>query len=335
LVAAYKECKNWHPMIRTLLGPNGKLKLYPATYEENLRMGSTSLNEHDYKMTDHGLFAAGIVHSIVPRATIHLIEVLNPFAVSDLAMLTRGLHKVFNVIYQSDQPEDSRPPLVVNCSWMLEPPLVPEHRRNPDSQFEEKVMEMARKHRDEGFALKSVCEHFDTIGRQVIAAAGNDWRKNGADRNAAPVTRFPAAFLGTLGVGAMPKNSKADSKGKYEASSYSNLADIPDNVKKIMTLGGEEGEEEGVLGLYLGEFPGCEPKSNCTKWAWWSGTSFATPILSGAIAAVLSSTPQPGKRKISRTQDAVQALYDHKIIESNKTYAKEDVMFVSQDYRPA
>ncbi len=90
LVAAYKEWSD-HPLIATLLGPNGKLHLYPATYEELLRLTCTSLNDHDYKMTDHGLFIAGIIHSIVPKAEIHLIEVLNQFGVGDFTSFVQGL----------------------------------------------------------------------------------------------------------------------------------------------------------------------------------------------------------------------------------------------------
>jgi hypothetical protein len=342
LIAAYKDCKSWHPLIRTLLGPNGKLKLYPATYEENLRLGSTSLNEHDYKMTDHGLFTAGIVHSIVPKATIHLIEVLNPFGVGDLETLAGGLQKVFDNIYKpdkADEPEESRRRLVVNCSWMLEPPLVAEHRRDPDSQFEQRVMELASRYRDQAFFLKSVCDLFADLGREVIAAAGNDCKEKG-DRNAAPATRYPAAFLRTFGVGALPKDSKPNPNGKHEASSYSNLADIPQNVTRIMTLGGEEGDGQGVLGLYLGEFPGCESKPNCTKWAWWAGTSFATPILTGAIAAVLSGPRGP---QITQ-QQAIGILFqpnppthpahpqDKVIIKPHGTDADEAVMEASREY---
>ena len=102
LVLAPKE----HPenkLIQGLLGPNGKLKPYLATYEQLKRMVSTSLNRHDYKMTDHGLFAAGIIHSIVPEAQIHLIEVLNQFGVGDLMSLAEGMTKVFDQIYRPAQ----------------------------------------------------------------------------------------------------------------------------------------------------------------------------------------------------------------------------------------
>jgi hypothetical protein len=343
LVAAYKECKNWHPLIHTLLGPNGKLKLYPATYEQCLRMGSTSLNKHDYKMNDHGLFVAGIIHSIVPQATIHLVEVLNPFGVGDLESLAGGLQKVFEEIYQkpdelseAEEPQKPRQKLVINSSWMLELPSVEAHLQalsytDPEYEFERAVWHLARDDENQALVLKAECDRFSALGRQVIAAAGNDWKEK-SPRTAAPATRFPAAFLSTLGVGALPKDSRLDeSNNRHKASSYSNIADVPDrpDIKRIVTLGGEAGEGQGVLGLYLGEFPGCEPKPNCTRWAWWAGTSFATPILTGTIAAVLSS-PNPSQT----TQEAVNDLYTGRIIDLTRgqTDANEDVLNVAQEY---
>ncbi len=136
-----------------------------------------------------------------------------------------------------------------------------------------------------------------------------------------------------MGVGALPKDVAPDfTTQKYPSSSYSNIADVPNTVTKIATLGGEEGEGQGVLGLYLGEFPGCENLPNCTKWAWWAGTSFAAPILTAAIAAVLSSPNGP-----DRTQDAFQLLLQEPaqpgqkaIIEPNATDVDELVMEASQ-----
>jgi subtilase family protein len=334
LVAAYKECKGWHPLINTLLGPNGKLKLYPATYDQHLRMGSTSLNQHDYKMTDHGLFVAGIIHSIVPQATIHLVEVLSPLGVGDLATLGDGFQKVWQ-IYQNAIAAGHK--IVINCSWMLDMPLVPEHLQalaytDPEHEFELAVLEMVQQDTKDALALRHQCDVFSALGAQVIAAAGND--RKGNSNGTIPATRFPAAFLGSVGVGAFPKDAAPDpATQKYPTSSYSNVADVPNNVTKIVTLGGEEGEGQGVLGLYLGEFPGCEPMQNCTKWAWWSGTSFATPILTATIAAVLSSPIG-----LQRTQAALDRLKqppaqpDQKIMDPNGTDQDESVMEASQVY---
>jgi len=323
LIAAHKEWKDRHPLIRTLLGPDGQLRLYPATYDELLRMRSTSLNRHDYKMTDHGLFAAGIVHTIAPRAKIHLIEVLNACGVGDLATLAGGLEKVFRDIYKPERR------LVVNCSWMLELSLEDKHcyaesEADPEFEFEQDVLQFAQNDQDQAFALRAVCDRLEDAGRQVIAAAGNDWREKKA-RPDAPKARYPAGFISAIGVGALPRDSQPDPvTGKFAASNYSNLADKPP-MTGIMTLGGEPGEGQGLLGLYLGGFPLCE--ENCTKWAWWAGTSFATPILTGAIAAVLSSPA-----RLTTTKEAITALYDKKIILQYQTTAQEDALHTMQDY---
>jgi hypothetical protein len=46
--------------------------------------------QNPYRMTDHGLFVAGIIHTIAPQAELHLIEVLNPYGVGDLESITRA-----------------------------------------------------------------------------------------------------------------------------------------------------------------------------------------------------------------------------------------------------
>ena len=68
--------------------------------------------------------------------------------------------------------------------------------------------------------------------------------------------------------------------------------------------------------------------SERNSWGWWAGTSFATPILTGTIAAVLSSPKRPAD-----TQEALKLLYheDYCIIEPAMTEAEEDVMLVTQD----
>ncbi len=348
LVAAPKEYPD-HPILSTLLGPNGKLRLYPAPYDEVVRLGNTSLNHHDYNMTDHGLFVAGIIHSIVPQANIHLIEVLNQYGVGDFVSFVRGLTIIMNKLYNSERK------LVINCSWMLEFPRDPLHCRHtdladPDAVFEQEVHHFSQSDQSTLRMLEYLFNQFSSLGREAIAAAGNDGRVG--DKSLVPA-RYPAALNNVRGVGALPKAVQTTIQGQYERSTYSNLADEP-GIKGIMTLGGEEGEGKGVLGVYLGEFPmetnpslwrvflkwlitllggkAAGPR-NWTKWAWWAGTSFATAILTGTVAAILSSSAQ-----ITRTQDAIQELYNSGIIRDRAqtvlptgTTASEDVMAVLQN----
>jgi hypothetical protein len=303
LVAAYKEWPD-HPLIATLLGPNGKLHLYPATYEELLRLTCTSLNNHDYKMTDHGLFIAGLIHSIVPKAEIHLIEVLNQYGVGDFTSFAQGLLKVWTEIFKPDRLGAD------NWSFMFESPRHDNHCRHmdqtgdPDAEFERAVRDFSKSDQATLVMLEFLFNQLFGLGKQAIAAAGNDARDGDKDRTPA---RYPAALKSVKGVGAFPRSLEKLPTGKYRTSVFSNFSESPDKRgvvnRGIGTLGGEEGDGKGVLGLYIGEFP--DGSQNDSKWAWWAGTSFAAPILTGAVASILSRKAN----NITRTQDAIKKLY--------------------------
>jgi hypothetical protein len=363
LVLAHKELvllkgNKKHRLLEHLLGPEGKLKLYPATYEEQLRMDNTSLNTQGYKMPDHGLFIAGVIHSIVPKATIHLIEVLNQFGVGDLETIANGMDNAYAICREANE---SNRKAVINGSWCLDlPDLSEEFPYEPTGKEEipveeKKMEERLRKHMDDEMTaleslygkdrkelkdeqywvteLRVLCEQLSDFGRQIVAAAGNQGKDAGRSRHA-PDARYPAAFTKVVGVGALPKNAeRPDGSEKYDASSYSNLGDIPEH-HGIMALGGEPGENNGLLGIYLGEFP---PETSdpvgvvhgwdktgqrCNNgWAWWAGTSFATPIITGAIASVLS-----GGAQSASTQHALNILYQECVILPAKTEVDEDVV---------
>jgi hypothetical protein len=329
LVSAYKEWSD-HPLISTLLGPNGKLHLYPATYDELWEMNCTSLNDHDYKMTDHGLFIAGIIHSIVPKAEIHLIEVLNQYGVGDVRSFIRGLKIVYEKIYRPNRK------LVLNCSWFLNSLLDDRHCRLSDCideldyHFVEAVHEFSK---DDPYTKAMLDFHFDRfygLGSHAIAAAGNDGRKQDNENRVA--ARYPAAIRSATGVGAMSRDMPrtGDERNNFIPTDFSNLSESanPRGVvtRGVVTLGGEEGEGKGVLGLYIGEFPGC--CRNESKWAWWAGTSFATPILTGAVASVMSRADN----RITTTQQAMEKLYAPgvKIIKDGQAGTQEDALPVTQ-----
>jgi subtilisin family serine protease len=60
------------------------------------------------------------------------------------------------------------------------------------------------------------------------------------------------------------------------------------------------------------------PSNNKSGWAWWAGTSFATPILTAVIASVLS-----GPQTFNTIQDVRTALEGAKIIQKELTSQKE------------
>ena len=132
-----------------------------------------------------------------------------------------------------------------------------------------------------------------------------------------PAARFPAAFTNVIGVGAMPRQDLGGVP--QEAASYSNLSDDTPAIGYI-TLGGEPGVDQGILGVFISQFPEyCGPlplnfasiqpdfiryRSNKNGWAWWAGTSFATPIITGLLAANAGGLPAMAQ------QTAVQVWMD-------------------------
>lgn len=148
--------------------------------------------------------------------------------------------------------------------------------------------------------LLSICRSVSFLGSDIIAAAGN--KRNGPNSQR-PQAEYPAAFQEVLGIGALPKfqTPPANPNTRLSAASYSNFSDRP-RGSGIATLGGEKGENgntitsSGVLGIYVGGFPKKIPstkdwtyKPNTNGWAYWCGTSFATAIVSGLTANMLSN----------------------------------------------
>ena len=362
-----RDERKYHPLIESLLKPGGPLHVHPASVEELFRLRALHLQDHDYTMTDHGLFIAGIINTIAPSAELHLYEVLNSQGTGDLESIARGLWTVADEQYRVFLETGKFQHLVVNCSLMLDISL----DGDPDSPDTARIIadeplpiighRLTDMHGDllryisdhpdfverSGSVIMWICDLLFFLGARVIAAAGNDWDPTDPGR---PRARYPAAFPSVQGVGALKKEQPQTAivgNQDYEVASYSDLSDEPGKVG-VATLGGEAGAERGVLGIYLGEFPEPLPwewsifhrivnwlaklfggrfvyPKNETHWAWWAGTSFATPILSGVIAAVLSRpTPPP------TTEGAIVELYRaHAILESRTAY-KEDLLNVTQ-----
>jgi hypothetical protein len=300
LVRAYHRWKDENPLMRSLLQPGGKLQTHYATFADLVRMADYEIFDHRYQMADHGLFAAGIIHTVAPHADLRLIEVLNPQGVGDVESIALGLRQLVN--------RRSRVQLVVNMSLVVNIP-------SPDELRELQAQEPAWQWLDEsnyervGWPLEWICDVLHEAGVPLIAAAGND-----AKDGHRPPARYPAAFRNVLGVGALLEGSATPTE-------FSNLADTPVEAG-IMTFGGGVNkdiavEDKGVLGVYTGSFPdGSENKSG---WAWWAGTSFATPIIAGCIAAQMGQgTP---------ANNAILAL---RSAEPGTTTAGEEVFTVHQ-----
>ena len=182
---------------------------------------------HEYEMSDHGLFIAGLIHGQAPEAKIHLVEVLNRFGIGTLKSLLAGLQAIKNI----------KRPTIINCSLMMGPQSsllikkFPEWERmvkaepDPSTQrFSPKQLRMPLNEYLNAMLEpleKIIAQRFAVLGGsgcvKMVASAGND---SSGDKGRKPARR-PAAFENVIGIAALDQDNRQ--------AAYSNYADNPLN----------------------------------------------------------------------------------------------------------
>ncbi|HEY3063473.1 MAG TPA: S8/S53 family peptidase [Chloroflexota bacterium] len=254
-------------------------------------------NAPHVNVADHGLFAAGIVYSIVPRGTpVFLIRVLNDFGIGDSLAIGHALAALPRALLGTDQPGARQPRLVVNLSLGIDIPI-------PSRLFDRWLPETSRTGSDVAGRLPELCALFDHLhanisdvvgwlterGVLVVAAAGNDALRRDVVAGEPPPPRYPARYDEVLGVAAVRRDL-------HMPAMYSNRGDVvlQTGSGHVATFGGNvvpaandqssatTSPNDSVVGIFSGTLPG--GTANGTGWARWSGTSFSTPIVAGLAA---------------------------------------------------
>jgi len=88
-----------------VIGPADQLDV---SYAPNLPL--TSLADHQYSMASHGLFIAGIIQSIAPKAKLRLIQVLNDGGGGSLESVAYGFSQALALAPTSPIVFPSYPP---------------------------------------------------------------------------------------------------------------------------------------------------------------------------------------------------------------------------------
>jgi hypothetical protein len=334
------------PLLKSLLESGVLSFTYAGDWNIPLPpVGDILLRKHDYSMNDHGLFVAGIIHSIVPTVPIQLIQVLNENGVG----YAEGIAKAINTLIASQPTDGTAPALLINCSLTLAMPLPGHLSTDPSTDDEladaisvvdedgEAALElvtvfksgqaltgfseaeiMADPRAQEimtqinvlGTALEWVMDAMRNQDAMVVAAAGNDGRValGGVGSGHRPQARLPAAFATVVGVGALDKtganaaySNRADRQPKQGLATFGGKDELIDSALGAAAAPGTDEMAPGVapfaiqgeslLGVYIGQFPDLAPKPNmfpnANGWAYWAGSSFATPIVTGALARLL------------------------------------------------
>lgn len=304
--APLRSGSDHNQLLDALIGPAGalgyihdQLRIEYAGHSHLLDVVNAFLPEHNYVMSDHGLFVASIINQYAPAARLHLIEVLNPYGVGTLETIASGFaraadyalanpcaHVVVNasLFLDTAQADSDSLKLLIELDPFWQRYLIDDNGNMVADEAElNRIVE----------PLAIVCDFLKhQAGVEIVAASGNDGvlrpdPVTGTPQPFHPAARFPAAYPSVLGVAAR----------NYDGSEaiYSNQPDRP-VIDGVQAFGGNAiGEvadpEYGAIGAYIGAFPDRTP--NQLGLARWAGTSFATPIVTAAVATLLCDGLSP------------------------------------------
>lgn len=268
-----------------------------------------------FLMKDHGLFATGLIHDIVPTCEVHLLRVLSDYGVGDLWTLAATLMQLPTLVPNGEK-------LVVNLSlgvavppgdqllrdWLPKTfarlrPRIGEHD-NLQTAFEriQDAGPVKEKLDSLHAGIRVILEWLDAHPNiLIVAAAGNDNDDQDPSAQALrrPEPRWPARYDHVFGVAAIDRAG--------QPSHFSNRGDVRMLGNGVATFGGDtsavtagglgiistkrSGDPDAVIGIFSAENLPFNLGQNRSGWVYWAGTSFATPIVS-AVAAALWSEPK-------------------------------------------
>ncbi len=310
-----------------------------------------ALGKHHYDSSDHGLFIAGILHLLVPKVKIHVLEVIGNYGGGTFTSFAAGLHKVIKLHGQSTAKA------FINCSFTLAIPVDghddgendddccggKKRSTTSDQQttgkqvapaIPETLASFTAKHEEFAEQLNdlftALADSIQTIGAKVFAAAGNDSDKERGKPE--KETRYPAKLASVTGVGALKRDGKTP-------ANYSNSPDQPesagfwafggdyiDNAHPLPGTGDYVDSGEGIISIFTGNLninpnPYCDDDAkqfdrdlyiNPYGFAEWKGTSFATPMLVGRLAQLWCEGDQAVKGDIEKLGNAAVTSTDQK-----------------------
>ena len=260
--------------------------------------------EDHFQMPDHGLFVTGIVHHLAPHVGLSLTRVLDDCGRGDTHLLARVLDQLPSKLLANPNQK-----LVINLSLVSDVPFnlqsgadfadprlarwLPRTVSNADTQAARQVDIL----RVLGLAHENLRRLFiwPRGGRVVVvAAAGNDaFLPRPPDQ-----PRYPAAYPAVIGVAAVKAEQvKADYSNPGDevtnppSNPFNGIATYGGNADPRLPPGGgpprinlEQQPVDAIRGIFTAESFPFGGKKNDTGWAYWIGTSFATPIVT-AVAA--------------------------------------------------
>ncbi|MBE2221038.1 MAG: S8 family serine peptidase [Anaerolineae bacterium] len=233
----------------------------------------------DFDLSSHGLFVAGLAHAVAPEATIQLIRVLGNHNVGDMFSLNLALFE-FIRSNAAGQPGNDSLGAVINLSLGIRVPPDEAAFRLPTTVQ----------------SLRDLLRAAQCANIVVVAAAGN----NSANLPQPEPANLPANWPEIIGV--------ASSTQEQGRSCFSNQGDLAapggngrsDDKDKPCVPANDACKEPDCAYSVIG--PVLKTDSD-TGFVYWSGTSFAAPMVTGLAALVIEKgggrlSPQAVRRII-------------------------------------
>jgi len=240
-------------------------------------------------MSNHGLFVASLIHRVAPKSRIQLVRVLNDDGCGELWVLNKGLesYKSWKSAWSTRLNKT-----VINMSLGI---------HVPDESSDKELTALQR---EELGTLQSLIDTANEMGAIIVASAGNDSTVTVSGSARIPVIKpmqVPASYLNVIGVAATRPDGTR--------SCYSDNGDVaapggdggpkderqPDGTVKRIPCAPRADTWDQAPGPDGG--PVCTRPETCPyvviglgqtrygpRYMYWSGTSFAAPLVSGMAA---------------------------------------------------
>jgi Subtilase family len=315
-----------------------------------------------FPMVDHGLFVAGIIRDLAPEADIECIRVLNDYGVGNTTILIDALNNIYNRLGSGGDLNGKR--VVINMSLVA----TPADEELAMWGYTPETIQPAR-----AGLLAPIQLLAEQYGVVFVASAGNDSDTRSMDMNPQGfrlMPRYPAAFAypgvsnvsvsTVIPVGAVDKSGTAAPYSNYPGTNgiatYGGAIPNPHpttQTSNVVTQIDHSVPVDAIRGVYSSilypalavtdpksihssapfNYPEFQPAPSVT-WAYWAGTSFATPIIS-ALAARVLQTWQPSDPSVRDTIiNAANQQTQWTKLEPNFETASGPMILVTQQCQP-